>query len=158
MKRFAILATVLLVAAACSTPRAGTQNNVSVPGHGAITLTIAPNPVVAQKVSGSTYDFPFDVIVRETGGHPVTINRVTATIYAVGGIQVASESYDAARIGSLGYSTSVPAGGELRYHFAPRKDVTPDRVFGSVYGDVRADGTDDTGTATSATTRITVTR
>lgn len=158
MKRFAVVATFLLVTAACSTPRAGTQNDVSVPGHGAITLTIAPNPVVAQKVSGSTYDFPFDVIVRETGGHPVTINRVTATIYGVGGIQLASESYDAARINSLGYSTSVPANGELRYHFAPRRDVKDDRLFGGIYGDVRADATDDTGTATSATTRITVTR
>jgi hypothetical protein len=58
----------------------------------------------------------------------------------------------------MGYSTSVPANGELHYHFAPRKNVQDDRLFGGVYGDVRADATDDTGTATSATVRITVTR
>jgi len=52
----------------------------------------------------------------------------------------------------------VPANGELRYHFAPRKSVQDDRLFGGVYGDVRADATDETGTATSATVRITVTR
>jgi len=97
--------------------------------------------------------------VRETGGHPITIDRVTADIYAsVGGIKIGSESYDAAKIQSMGYSTNVPANGELRYHFAPRKNVQDDRLFGGVYGDVRADATDDTGTATSATVRITVTR
>ncbi len=158
MKRFAVAATVLLVCA-CSTGTPGATRTSSVPGHGAISLTVAPNPIVAQKVSGNTYDFPFDVIVRETGGHSLTINRVTADIYAsVGGIKIGSESYDAAKIHSLGYSTSIPANGELRYHFAPRKTVQDERLFGGVYGDVRADATDDTGTATSATVRITVTR
>ncbi len=158
MKRFALIATVLLVLA-CSSGNPGATRTSSVPGHGAIALSVVPNPVVAQKVSGSTYDFPFDVVVRETGGHAITIDRVTADIYAsVGGIKIGSESYDGAKIRSMGYSTSVPANGELRYHFAPRKSVQDERLFGGVYGDVRADATDDTGTATSATVRITVTR
>ena len=158
MKRFAFAATVLLVCA-CSTGRPGTTQTSSVPGHGAIALSVVPNPVVAQKVSGDTFDFPFDVIVRETGGHPITINRVGAEIYAsVGGIKIASESYDASKIRSLGYSTSIPANGELRYHFAPRKTVQDDRLFGGIYGDVRVDATDDTGAPTSATVRVTVTR
>ena len=161
MKKHAVLAlaaTILLVCA-CSSGKPGATQTSSLPGHGAISLSIVPNPVVAQKVSGNTYDFPFDVIVRETGGHPITISRVTADIYAsVGGIKLGSESYDAAKIRSLGYSTSVPANGELRYHFAPRKNVQDDRLFGGIYGDVRADATDDTGTPTSATVRITVTR
>ena len=157
MKRFAVAATVLLVCA-CSTGRPGATQTSSVPGHGAIALSVVPNPIVAQKVSGTTYDFPFDVIMRETGGHPVAINRVTADIYAVGGVKIGSDSYDAAKIQSLGYATSIAANGELRYHFAPRKSVQDDRLFGSVYGDVRVDATDETGTATSATVRVTVTR
>ena len=158
MKRLAFAATVLLVCA-CSSGNPGATRTSSVPGHAAISLTIVPNPIVAQKVSGNTSDCPFDVVVRETGGHPVTIDRVTADIYAsVGGIKIGSESYDAARIQSMGYSTRVPANGELRYHFAPRKNVQDDRLFGGVYGDVHADATDETGTATSATVRITVTR
>ena len=158
MKRLAFVATVLLVCA-CSTGTPGATQTSSVPGHGAIALSIVPNPIVAQKVSGNTYDFPFDVIVRETGGHAVTINRVTADIYAsVGGIRIGSESYDAAKIRSLGYSTSIPANGELRYHFAPRKSVQDERLFGGIYGDVRVDATDDSGTAASATVRVTVTR
>jgi hypothetical protein len=157
MKRLALLATVLLVCA-CSSGSPGAARTSAVPGHGAIALTIVPNPIVAQKVSGTTYDLPFDVVVRETGGHPLTIDRVTADIYAVGGIKIGSESYDAAKIQSMSYATRVPANGELRYHFAPRKNVQDDRLFGSVYGDVRADATDEMGTATSATVRITVTR
>ncbi len=157
MKHFALAATVLLVCA-CSTGRPGATQTSSLPGHGAITLTVTPNPIVAQKVSGSTYDFPFDVIVRESGGHPVSITRVTADIYSVGGIKIGSESYDAAKINALGFSTNVPANGELRYHFTPRKNVQDDRLFGGVYGDVKAEGVDESGTATSATVRVTVTR
>jgi len=160
MKKHAVLAlAAALLVCACSSGRPGATQTSAVPGRGAISLSIVPNPVVAQKVSGTTYDFPFDVIVRETGGHPVTINRVTADIYAsVAGIKVGSETYDAAKIQSLGYATSVPANGELRYHLAPRKNVQDDRLFGGVYGDVRADATDESGTATSASVRITVTR
>jgi hypothetical protein len=160
MKHAAVaFAVTALLVCACSTGRPGPTQTSSTPGHGAIALSVVPNPVVAKKVSGDTYDFPFDVVVRETGGHPITISRVTADIYApIGGIKVGSESYDAAKIRSLGYSTSVPANGELRYHFAPRKSVQDDRLFSGVYGDVRADATDDTGTPTSATVRITVTR
>ena len=157
MKRTALVA--ILLVCACSSGKPGPTQASAVPGHGAISLSVVPNPVVAQKVSGNTYDFPFDVVVRETGGHPIAIQRVTADIYSsLGGIKLGSESYDAAKIQSMGYSTSVPASGELRYHFAPRKSVQDERLFGGVYGDVRADATDDTGTATSATVRITVTR
>jgi len=160
MKHAAVaFAVTALLVCACSTARPGPTQTSSTPGHGAIALSVVPNPVVAQKVSGDTYDFPFDVVVRETGGHALTLNRVTADIYSsLGGIKVGSESYDAAKIRSLGYSTSIPANGVLRYHFAPRKNVQDDRLFGGVYGDVRADATDDTGTPTSATVRITVTR
>jgi hypothetical protein len=152
MKRSAFVAIVLLVCAACATQTS------SPPGHSAISLTVVPNPVVAQKVSRDTYDFPFDVVVRESGGRPVSINRVSADLYALGGIKIGGESYDAAKINALGYSTNVPANGELRYHFAPRKSVQDDRLFGQVSADVRADATDETGTATSATVRVTVTR
>jgi len=158
MKRLAAIAVFLLLTLSCATPQAGTSRTSSAPGHGALSLAVNPNPIVAHNVSGTTYDFPFDVIVRETAGHPVTISGVTATVYAPGGIRLGSESYDAARIQSLGYSTAVPAGGELRYHFAPRKNVTDDRVFGSIYAEVRVDGTDETGTSTSATTTVSITR
>src|SRR5437764_772040 len=129
MKRFAILAALAILPLACATPRGGTTKSTSTPGRGAIKLTITPNPVIATNVGGNTYEFPFDVVVKETGGHPVTIERVTANVYAGGGISVASESYDAAKIQSLGFATTIQAKGELHYHFNPRKEVADDRLF-----------------------------
>jgi hypothetical protein len=73
-------------------------------------------------------------------------------------MRVANESYDAARIASLGYPTTLSANGELRYAFRPRKEVTDDRLFGGVTADLRVDAVDDTGTPTSATTTVGVTR
>ena len=157
MKRFISFA-IFLTLISCATPQPGTSRNASMPGHGAISIAIQPNPIVAHKTGGNTYEFPFDVAVRETGGRAVTVNRVTVDVYAVGGVRVGSESYDAARIASLGYSTNVPGNGELRYHFAPRKEVTDDRLFGSVYGEVRVEAADDTGTPATASTTVTVTR
>ncbi len=127
-------------------------------GHGAIALSIAPNPIVAQPVSGSTYEFPFDIVIRETGGHALTINSASMTVFAFGGFPVGSDRYDSARIASLGYATTLPANGELRYHLHPRRTVTDERLFSGVTTEVRIDATDDTGTATSATTKVTVTR
>src|SRR5207248_3294981 len=157
MKHLALISLVLLPLA-CAHNRPGTNKSTSTPGHGAIKLTITPNPVIATNTGGNTYEFPFDTVVRETGGHPVTIERVSANVYAGGGIPVATESYDAAKIQSLGFATSIPPKGEIHYHFNPRKDVTDDRLFSSVYGDVRVEGLDDNGARTSSTTTITVTK
>lgn len=128
------------------------------PGHGAISVSIMPNPIVASRVSGSTYDFPFEVVVRETGGRAVDITNVSAIVFGPANIQIASENYDAAKINSLGYATRVPANGELRYRFDPRRDVSDERLFGSVSADIRVEGRDESGTATSAATRVSVTR
>ncbi|HUP50757.1 MAG TPA: hypothetical protein VNA04_18430 [Thermoanaerobaculia bacterium] len=156
MKRFPIVLSIALLSAFCAGgPGTGT---VSQPGHGAIAVQVIPNPIIARQVSGNTYDFPFEVLIRETGGRPVEITRVSADVYALGGIRIADESYDGARIRSLGYSTSLPAGGELRYRFAPRKSVPDERLFSSVHAVLRVEGRDDTGTPTTATLEVTVRR
>jgi len=113
---------------------------------------------VAQHVDGDRYRFPFDVIVRETGGHPVTIARVSADVRAIAGIRVATETYDAAKINSLGYSTALPARGELRYRFEPEKSVPDARLFGGVTADLTVDASDDAGAPATARTSVTVTR
>ena len=144
---------LLLTFAGC-----GSNTGVSsVPGHGAIAVEVIPNPIVATQVSGNTYDFPFEVIVRETGGRPVDVQRVTATV-KLGALELARESWDGERIRAMGYDTSLGANSETRYRFAPRKEVPDDRLFGGVSAELRVDATDDSGTATSATTRVTVRR
>ena len=159
MKRltFCLLVPLLVLAAACSSsgPQSGGS---SVPGHGALAIQVEPNPIVATRVSGDKYDFPFDVIVRETGGRPVDITRVTATVFGPGGMTVGRDTWDADRIRALGFNTTLPANGELRYHFSPRREVPDDRLFGGVSAELKVEGTDDTGSATSATTVVTVRR
>jgi len=155
MKRLALIAFICLPLA-CATNRPGTNKSTTTPGRGAIKLTITPNPVLATSLGGTKYDFPFDAVVKETGGHPVTIDSVTANVYAGGGILVGTETYDATKIQSLGFATTILAKGEIHYHFDPRKDVTDDHLFSSVYGDVRVEATDDNGTRVSSSTTITV--
>jgi hypothetical protein len=157
MKHAALL-SILVFAAACAGTGGGGSSTTSAPGHGAIAITISPNPIVATQVSGNTYDFPFEVIVRETGGRAVNISRVSADVYALGGIRIGTETYDTAKITSLGYSTSVPANGELRYRFNPRRTVTDERLFSAVSADVTVEGTDDAGTPTTARTTVSVRR
>ena len=155
MKR-SLCCVLFVVAAACASSQ-GPQS-VSQPGHGALSIAVEPNPIVAQPVRGDTYSFPFDVVVRETGGHTVTITRVRADVRAIGGIHVADESYDAAKIASLGFPTSVGPNGQLRYHFAPEHSVPDERLFGGVTADLTVEGVDDSGTPTSARTSVTVRR
>jgi len=155
MKQLATAVTLLLTLAACS----GAQSGVtSVPGHGAVAIEVIPNPIMATLVSGNTYDFPFEVVVRETGGHSVTVQRVSARVFLGGGLTLANESWDAERIRSMGYNTTLAPNSEVRYRFSPRKEVPDDRLFGGVSAELTVDATDDTGAATSATTVVTVRR
>jgi hypothetical protein len=156
MKNLAISFVVLAALAAC---QSGPQDGVtSVPGHGAIAIQVVPNPIVATPVSGNTYDFPFEIVVRETAGRPVTINRVGVRVFFAGGLTLHEESWDASRIGSMGFNTQLSGRGEARYRFSPRKEVPDDRLFGGVTAELRVEATDDTGTATSASTSVTVRR
>ena len=154
-KRFALGFSIVALAACGSGPQSGVH---SVPGQGAIAVQVDPNPIRATHVSGDTYDFPFEVIVRETGGRPVNVTRVSATVKGMGGLTFANESWDAERIRSMGYSTSLGANGELRYRFAPRKEVPDERLFGGVSAQLTVEAVDDGGSPTSASTVVTVTR
>ncbi len=155
MKRVSLL--LLLVFATCRTPAPGSRA-ISLPGHGAISVQVVPNPIVATRVSGNSYDFPVDVIVRETGGRGVTVSRVSVDVYGPAGVRLGSDSWDAGRIAAAGYSTNLPGSGEVRYHFAPRLSVPDERLFGRVSAQLRVDAYDDTNTPTSATATVTVTR
>jgi hypothetical protein len=156
MRNLAISLTMLVAFAAC---QRGPQDGVtSVPGHGAIAIQVVPNPIKATQVSGNTYDFPFEIVIRETAGRPVTVTRIGIRVVLAGGFTVHEESWDAARIRGLGYNTSVQGHTEQRYRFSPRKEVPDDRLFGGVSAELRVEAVDDTGTATSATTAVTVTR
>ena len=155
MRQLAISLTLLAALAACRGPQDGVT---SVPGRGAIAIQVVPNPIVATKVSGNTYDFPFEIVVRETAGRPVNVTRVAIRVFFAGGITLYEESWDAARIRSLGYNTSIAGRTETRYRFAPRREVPDDRLFSGVSAELRVEAVDDAGAETSATTSVTVRR
>lgn len=155
MKATVFAAALLLLVSCGGGPRSGVS---SVPGQGAITVQVTPNPIVAQRVSGDTYDFPFDIVVRETGGRAVNVTRVTVTVYGPGGLSLGSETWDADQIRARGHNTGIGANAEVRYHFAPRKSVPDDRLFGGISAELRVDAVDDTGAATNARTVVTITR
>jgi hypothetical protein len=154
MRRLAVL-PVLLLAAFCASHGLSTR---PMGAHGAITVAILPNPIVATAAGNGNYDFPFEVVVTETGGRPVTVSKVTADVTALGALHVGSESYDAAKIAALGYGTSVPANGVVRFRFNPRRSVPDERLFGNVAAALRVDAVDDTGTLIVARTTVTVRR
>ncbi|HEX8616214.1 MAG TPA: hypothetical protein VF911_01400 [Thermoanaerobaculia bacterium] len=156
MRKLAFSLTLLLAFVAC---QRGPQDGVtSVPGHGAVAIQVVPNPIRATQVSGNTYDFPFEIVIRETAGRPVTVSRIGIRVMLAGGFTVHEESWDAARIRELGYNTNVQGRTEQRYRFSPRKEVPDDRLFGGVSAELRVDAVDDTGAETSATTAVTITR
>jgi hypothetical protein len=154
MKR-ALLIPILILASSCAGRGSAP---VSTPGHGALSIDVIPNPIVATHARDDMYSFPFEVVLRETGGRPVDVSRVTATVFALGGIRLGTESYDAAEIRRLGYSPRVPAYGELRYRFTPQRSVPDERLFGGVTAELRVEGVDDTGTPTTAATSVSVRR
>lgn len=156
MKHLALAFSVLAALAACN--GGPTDGVTSVPGHGAISIQVVPNPIVATHVSGNTYDFPFDVVVRETAGRPVTVTRIDIRVVLVGGLTLHEETWDTARIRTLGYNPVVNGRTEVRYRFNPRKEVPDDRLFTGVSAELRVSAVDDTGTETSATTTVTVRR
>jgi hypothetical protein len=151
---FILVVTLAIAVVACSSTQPGVS---SVPGQGAVAIEVIPNPIVATPASGDMYDFPFEVVVRETGGRAVTVQRVTATV-SFSGLTLGQESWDAARIRSMGYDPTIGPNSERRYRFSPRREVSDDRLFGGVQAELKVEATDDTGAATSATTVVSVRR
>ncbi len=155
MIRRALPLTLLLILVACG----GAKPSITaVPGHGAVSIEVIPNPIVATLVSGNTYDFPIEVVLRETGGRPITVQRVHATVLLGGSLPVARESWDADRIRSMGYGTTLAANSETRLRLRPRNDVPDERLFNSVSAELKVDAIDDTGTAVSAKIAVTIRR
>jgi hypothetical protein len=156
MRSLAICLTVVAALAGCGR---GPQDGVTaVPGHGAIAIQVVPNPIIAKQVSGNTYDFPFDLVVRETAGRPVNVTRVSIRVVFAGGIPIHEEAWDTAQIRAMGYNPAVAGRTEVRYRFNPRKEVPDDRLFSGVSAELRVEAVDDTGAATSASTSVTVRR
>lgn len=153
--RTLLVASFLVMLAACSSgPQAGTT---SVPGHGALSVEVIPNPIRAKRVNTSSFQFPFEVVVRETGGHPVNIARVTVRVWGPGrAFVLGEETWTAEQIRATGAPTSIPANGEVRIQLSPTRSVPDERLFNGVSAELATQALDDTNTETQASTVVTV--
>jgi hypothetical protein len=151
---FLVLALVGL--SACTSGGGGSTPVVT--GHGALSISVSPNPIIARKVSGSIYDFPFTLVVREVGGLAVRIDSVSIDVDVLGGLRIYSQSFDAAELTRRNLPTYLGTGAELRYQFKPRRDVTDDRLFSSVSAELTIRATDAAGAAVTARSTVTVQR
>lgn len=143
--------------AGCSASRRGSAGPVAVPGRAVLQIIVEPNPIVAQHVSGNTYDFPFEIGIAERGGVPVEIQRVGISA-GLGGINMYSRAYNRDEIVRRGYPTSLPANGEVRYKLSPRQQVPNESLFSVASAEMFAEGTDGNGNPVRATTRVTLSR
>jgi hypothetical protein len=148
----AALSPLALVQCASMTP----VQTAPEPGQGAIALVIVPNPIVAERVSGSRYDFPFEVRISNPGSLPVTLEEIRIDVTALGGVRIHSDTMDATEIARRGYPTRIAAGETLSYHFSPRQDVPDDRLFSGVSALLTASGRDSSGKGLSASLSVSV--
>jgi hypothetical protein len=156
---FAAAAIALFVTAACGTGGGGgTGSSVVVPGQGALAVAVDPNPIIATRVSGDTYDFPFRVNISNPGTLAVNIERVTLDVVGPGGIGLHRETMDRTEIERRGYPTIVAAGQTLTYAFNPRQSVPTDAIFSSIAADISAVAVDTAGSRVTARMRVTVRR
>jgi len=88
----------------------------------------------------------------------VTVTEVSLEVVAFGALTVHSERFGPEEIRRRGFPTEVPAGGELRYRFQPRRKVDDDRLFGGVSAEVTIRGTSQGTEIEPARTSVTVTR
>jgi hypothetical protein len=151
-------ALLLFLVAACAPPAPQTAPVTAPPGQAALQLVVDPNPIMARRVSGNTYDFPFVIELREVNGVGVTIESVSMDVIALGNVRVHREHYDRERIRQRGFPDAIPAGGVIRYEMNLRRDVPDDRLFSSVHADVRVEAIDANGNRIAARQNVTVRR
>lgn len=153
-------AAAVLMLAGCGTTQDTVIQEPQIPRPtGSLSVSVVPNPIVARPAGGEQYSFPFEVVVRETGGSDVSIQRVSINVTALGGIPVYSDTQEAAEIRERGYPTEIRANQEVRYRFSPTREVPDERLFGGVAAELVVEAINDRGQAVpSARTRVSVTR
>lgn len=127
--------------------------------RGSLAISVVPNPIVARPAPDDNWSFPFEVIIRETGGADLRVQRVSIHVTAFGAVPVYSDTQEAEEIRSRGYPTEIAANGELRYRFSPTREVPDDRLFGGVSAELVVEAINDRGQAIApARTNVSVTR
>lgn len=146
--RLSLLLALLL--AACSS----VQTEKPAVLKGQLVLEVDPNPIVATRVSENTWEFPFDIVMREAGGVDLHIESFTIDVYVLGAIHVFSAPYEGSMITQKGYPDRIEAGQFHRFPFRIRRDVPNDILFKGAYADVTAQTLDAMGNRNETKLRV----
>ncbi len=122
------LATVLLLLSVFWSGCAALSNESPATLRGRIELDVAPNPLVARRVSDDLYEFAFDIIMREAGGVDVRIEDFTVEGIAFRTLTVQTQTFPASYITDRGYPATIAPGRFLRFRFVKRWNI-PSRLL-----------------------------
>lgn len=143
---------ILLLTVACS----GTTEVLDDSRRGQLSFDIYPNPILARRVEGNIYEFPFDVSVREVGGVDVEIVGLQVDVFFLSGVRIFSQPYGPDELSRRQLPTKVLAGSNLQYSFSPRREIGSEILIRGISAEIIVEGIDAQGRATEARTRVTV--
>lgn len=153
----AITLLFLPLLAGCTSSTAPTGDPI--PGaaqRAAVTVAVAPNPIIATQMADGRWDFPFRVQITERNGVHVEIEQVRADVLAFGGMRVHQQSLTREEIQRQGYPVTLAANGTLELPFRPQRNVPDPSLFNSVTATVTLEGRDANGNRVQASTSVSV--
>jgi len=124
--------------------------------RGQLSFDIYPNPIIARRVEGNVYEFPFEVSVREVGGVDVEIVGLQVDVFFLSGVRIFSQPYGPEELSRRQLPTRIPAGSNIQYSFSPRREVPSETLIRGVSAEIILEGIDAQGRSTEARTRVTV--
>ncbi len=125
------------------------------PVQGQLELEIHPNPVVAKPAGPRTWAFPFEVLLRESGGVDIEIEAIHVSV-TMGGVPVMRQVWDPEEVRRRGYPTTIPAGGVLHVAFAPRRELANPAILELARAAIAVDVVDRHGRRSTAVHEVTV--
>lgn len=126
------------------------------PIRGRLEAEVLPNPVVAVATGEGSWQFPFEVVLRESGGVEIEIEAIRIRV-TVAGIPVSRQLWDSEEIRRRGYGTVLPPGGMLQYAFTPVRAVANAPLLEVARGEVEIEVVDRLGNRSSTVVTIGVT-
>lgn len=117
---------------------------ISQPGHGAVAIAVQPNPIVVRPAGGEHHDVVFDVLVTETAGYAVEVQQLVLHVQFAGA-NAYTLHYGVLDLQARGPTTSIPARGQVSFHFDARTRIPSKFALGALSGDISVVASDAAG-------------
>ncbi|HVR44021.1 MAG TPA: hypothetical protein VMS56_11335 [Thermoanaerobaculia bacterium] len=141
-----------LLAAGCS---GALPESPAISVRGRVALEIHPEPIVARRLGADDWQFPFEVVLRETGGVDVEIEAIRVEV-RVGGFPLTRQIFDSEEVRRRGYPTIIEGGGVLQLAFAPVRRVADLRLLAFARAEITIEAVDRYGRRSEASRALRV--